>query len=107
MDFLTAEANNQNSTVFDTNGNVSVTAFVDENVYVYDPTMEKPTLDLTLWKRMAETDDRQLYIIVDDPEYSQDMTSSVIKAQYSFRLRSIRTVYNVNKADLQTGWGLE
>lgn len=107
MDFLTAEANNPNSTVFDTNGNVSITAFVDENVYAYDPTLEKPTLDLTLWKKMAETDDRQLYIIVDDPEYSQDMMSSVIKAQYSFRQRSIRTVYNVNKADLQTGWGLE
>lgn len=107
MAFLTEEANKTTSTIFDEKGDVYITAFVDENVYVYDPTKEQPTQDLTLWKKMAETDDRQLYIIVDDAEYSSDMTSSVIKAQYSFRQRSIRTVYNVNNADVTTGWGLE
>lgn len=102
---LQTEAAKENSDLFDTYGNVYITAFVDENVYAYNPLTNKQ--DLTLWKRMAETDDRQLYIIVDDYAYTDDQQSSVIKAQYSFRQRSIRTVYNVNKESLTTGWGLE
>lgn len=106
MQFLKDEAENENSTIFDNDGYVSITAFVDENVYTHDPTKDNKQ-DLTLWKRMAETDDRQLYIIVDDAKYSGDHLSSVIKARYSFRQRSVRTIYNVNKPDLKTAWGLE
>ena len=106
MQFLKDEAENKNSTIFDSDGYVSITAFVDENVYTHDPT-EDNKQDLTLWKRMAETDDRQLYIIVDDAKYSGDQLSSVIKARYSFRQRSVRTIYNVNNPDLKTAWGLE
>lgn len=102
---LQTEAAKESSDLFDTNGDVYITAFVDENVYTYNPLTN--VQDLTLWKRMAETDDRQLYIIVDDYAYTDDKQSSVIKAQYSFRQRSIRTVYNVNKESLTTGWGLE
>lgn len=102
---LQTEAAKESSDLFDTNGDVYITAFVDENVYAYNPLTNEE--DLTLWKRMAETDDRQLYIIVDDYAYTEDQQSSVIKAQYSFRQRSIRTVYNVNKESLTTGWGLE
>lgn len=102
---LQTEAQDGSSKLFDTNGDVYITAFVDENVYAYNPLTNKQ--DLTLWKRMAETDDRQLYIIVDDYAYTDDQQSSVIKAQYSFRQRSIRTVYNVKKEGLKTGWGLE
>ena len=47
---------------------------------------------MSLWKEMAETDARQLYIIVDDVSYSGDGQSVVIKAQYSFRQRSVRTI---------------
>lgn len=106
MQFLKDEAENKNSTIFDSDGYVSITAFVDENVYTHDPTNNN-TQDLTLWKRMAETDDRQLYIIVDDAKYSGDELSSVIKARYSFRQRSVRTIYNVNNPGLETAWGLE
>lgn len=106
MQFLKEEAEKTNSTIFDSEGYVSITAFVDENVYTHDPT-NKNAEDLTLWKRMAETDDRQLYIIVDDAKYSGDHLSSVIKARYSFRQRSVRTIYNVNNKDLKTAWGLE
>ena len=106
MQFLKEEAENENSTIFDNDGYVSITAFVDENVYTHDPTKDNEQ-DLTLWKRMAETDDRQLYIIVDDAKYSGDHLSSVIKARYSFRQRSVRTIYNVNNPDLKTAWGLE
>lgn len=105
MGRLKKEAANNESTLFDTDGYVYITAFVDENVYAYNPLTN--VQDLTLWKRMAETDDRQLYIIVDDYAYTEDQQSSVIKAQYSFRQRSIRTVYNVKKEGLETGWGLE
>ena len=106
MQFLKDEAENENSTIFDSEGYVSITAFVDENVYTHDPT-EDNKQNLTLWKRMAETDDRQLYIIVDDAQYTDDQLSSVIKARYSFRQRSVRTIYNVNNPDLKTAWGLE
>ena len=106
MQFLKDEAENENSTIFDSKGYVSITAFVDENVYTHKPT-DGNKEDLTLWRSMAETDDRQLYIIVDEAEYTEDHLSSVIKARYSFRQRSVRTIYNVNNPDLETAWGLE
>lgn len=105
MQFLKDEAVENKNRIFDADGYAYITAFVDENVYAYDPRTN--VQDLTLWKKMAETDDRQLYIIVDEDKYSEDYQSSVIKAQYSFRQRSVRTVYNVNKPELQTAWGLE
>lgn len=105
MQFLKEEAETDEHRIFDADGYAWITAFVDENVYAYDPRTN--VQDLTLWKKMAETDDRQLYIIVDEEKYSEDKQSSVIKAQYSFRQRSVRTVYNVNKPELQTAWGLE
>lgn len=106
MQFLKDEAETDEHRIFDADGYAYITAFVDENVYTHDPTNNNKQ-DLTLWKKMAETDDRQLYIIVDEGKYSEDYQSSVIKAQYSFRQRSVRTVYNVNKPELQTAWGLE
>lgn len=107
MLFLREEAaKGEQSTIFDSDGYVYITAFVDENVYTHDPTNENEE-DLTLWRHMAETDDRQLYIIVDEAEYTDDHLSSVIKARYSFRQRSVRTIYNVNNPDLKTAWGLE
>lgn len=105
MQFLKEEAETDKYGIFE-DGYAYITAFVDENVYAYDPRTNNKQ-DLTLWKKMAETDDRQLYIIVDEEKYSEDYQSSVIKAQYSFRQRSVRTVYNVNKPELQTAWGLE
>lgn len=106
MQFLKEEAVENKNGIFDAKGYAYITAFVDENVYTHDPTNNNKQ-DLTLWKKMAETDDRQLYIIVDEEKYSEDKQSSVIKAQYSFRQRSVRTVYNVNKESLKTAWGLE
>ena len=106
MQFLKEEAVTNSNGIFADDGYAYITAFVDENVYTHDPTNNNKQ-DLTLWKKMAETDDRQLYIIVDEEKYSEDNQSSVIKAQYSFRQRSVRTVYNVNKPELQTAWGLE
>ena len=105
MQFLKEEAVDNENGIFADDGYAYITAFVDENVYIYNPITNQQ--DLTLWKRMAETDDRQLYIIVDDAKYTDDQQSSVIKAQYSFRQRCVRTVYNVNKPELQTAWGLE
>lgn len=105
MQFLKDEAVENKNRIFDADGYAYITAFVDENVYAYDPRTN--VQNLTLWKKMAETDDRQLYIIVDEDKYSEDYQSSVIKAQYSFRQRSVRTVYNVNKESLKTAWGLE
>lgn len=107
MTFLKEEAVNNSSNIFDENGNVAITVFVDENVYVRDPNDPQGIQDLTLWKRMAETDDRQLYIIVEDAQYSDDEQSSVIKARYSFRQRSIRTIFNIYNENLEKAWGVE
>lgn len=105
LTFLKSEAQNEDSEIFDKDGNVAITVFVDENVYVRDPNTNEE--DLTLWKKMAETGDRQLYIIVEDAKYTDDGQSSVIKAQYSFRQGSIRTVFNIYDTNLTKAWGLE
>lgn len=107
MKLLKEEANKTDGspTVFDDDGYVWITVFVDENVYILNPNTGQK--DLTLWKKMAETDDRQLYIIVEDAKYTEDEQSSVIKAQYSFRQRSVRTVFNIYDTTLEKAWGLE
>ncbi|MEO4806107.1 fimbrial protein [Bacteroides thetaiotaomicron] len=95
-------------------GLVAVTAFIDEYVYVREPddpnTAENNTPLLSQWRRYVEVEDRLLYFIDgDNSRYSPDGASSVVKAIQTFKQKSIRTVYNVNKSegDLRTAWGLE
>lgn len=98
---------NDVNNIFDDNGDVYITAFVDENIYVTDPTDESATQDLLLWKKTADTQDRLLHILSGDPSYSPDGNSSLVNSIYTFRQRSIRTIFNVDKPELKTGWGLE
>lgn len=85
---------------------ISITAFVDEYIYLSDP--EKGGQDkLLFWKECVDIDDRQLHILSGDRNVSTDGNSSVTKALYTFRQKSIRTVYNKKAPDLQTAWGLE
>ena len=89
-------------------GTVAVTVFVDENLYFNHPlTGEAGEDNRSLWKLTADKDDRQLHLIVASADYSQDGNSSSIQAQYSFKQRTIRTIFNVDKEDLETAWGLE
>ncbi len=85
---------------------ICITAFVDEFLYLSHP--EKGGQDnLLFWKECVDTDDRQLHILSGNRNVSTDGNSSVTDALYTFRQKSIRTVYNKKANDLQTAWGLE
>lgn len=90
---------------------VAITAFVDENLYITNPvTRETPTKGnghLVLWKDMVDKDDRLLHIVTDAAQYSLDGNSSVVRSLYTFKQKSIRTVFNVGNEQLETAWGLE
>lgn len=85
---------------------ITITTFVDENLYFKHPITGEQT-GRSLWKLTSDKEDRILYLVITKPEYSLDGNSSVVVAEYSFRQRTIRTIYNVDHPDLQTAWGLE
>lgn len=97
-----------------TTGQVAITAFVDEYIYVRDPSdsdiSDTNTPLLGEWRRYVEAEDRLLYFINgDNSRYSPDGGSSVVEAIHTFKQKSLRTVYNTNKSadELPTAWGLE
>ena len=95
-------------------GHVCITAFVDENLYYYDPVTDpfKTNPQPQLWHDCVDRDDRMMHIVVpedgmSDGYYSPDGNTSVVTSLYSFIQKSIRTVYNAENRSLQTAWGLE
>lgn len=87
---------------------LTVSVFVDEHLYFKHPlTGETDNESRSLWKLTSDKQDRILYLIIKEAKYSQDNNSSVVTAEYSFRQRTIRTIYNVDKPELKTAWGLE
>lgn len=93
------------------NKEITITVFVDENLYFRHPITgeENVTEDgvRSLWKLTSDKEDRILYLVIQKPQYSEDGNSSVVKAEYSFRQRTIRTIFDVDKEGLDTAWGLE
>lgn len=92
------------------NGTVAVTAFVDEFLYIWDPLEDHPTQDLMLWKtKSVNQPDRMLHIISEGAQYSPDGNSSMINSLYTFKQKSIRTIYNTDESQtgLTKAWGLE
>lgn len=87
-------------------GDIVITAFVDENVTVYRP--GSTSAELTLWKEMVDTDTRQLHILTpeDDRIFSPDGNTSMVQSSYTFVQRAIRTLYD-KTSDVSTAWGLE
>lgn len=97
-----------------TTGQVAITAFVDEYIYVRDPSdpniSDNNTPLLSQWRSYVEAEDRLLYFINgENSRYSPDGASSVVEAIQTFKQKSLRTVYNVKKSasELPTAWGLE
>lgn len=97
-----------------TDGHVCITAFVEENLYYYDPVTDpfKTNPQPQLWHDCVDRDDRMMHIVVpedgmSDGYYSPDGNTSVVTSLYSFIQKSIRTVYNAENRDLETAWGLE
>ena len=127
LNHLYAEAINDKSEdgIFDRvdntrdNDRVTITAFVDEYVYVYDPTkiyyrspeavqdINTDGIDLTLWKKTANRDNRMLYLCTTGAEYSDDGETSVSNNVFTIAQKPIYTFYNTNDPDVRNGWGTE
>lgn len=121
LNFLTEEAKKSSSDLFENyngeNDVVVVTAFVDEYLYVADPTdpnetstPENPTPEgLLLWKKVVNGRDRMLHICRGAGQTSTDGNSSVIRSVLSFRQHPIHTIYDVSQPDdkLYKAWGTE
>lgn len=87
---------------------VAITVFVDEFLYVRNPLEDNPQKDMTLWKtKSVNQPDRMLHIMSEGAQYSADGNSSVIHSLYTFKQKSIRTIYNIEHPDLYKAWGLE
>lgn len=94
---------------------VTITAFVDEYVYKYDPTKvyyEIPTplddgdSDLTLWKDFVNGENRMLHICLEGAQYSPDGNTSWAESVITFSQRPIYTFYDPD-SDVSTAWGTE
>lgn len=90
--------------VFDKNGQLLVTAFVDEYYYERDPITGE--LDPDLWRQFVNAKPRELHIL-SDTEHSLDWRSDVIVSSHSIVQQSIQTIYNIYAPDLSSLWGAE
>lgn len=132
LNFLHVEANNGNSDIFERRWNsetfeyedvVTITAYVDEYIYVYDPRMIYyrqaasvglpgsgdgiEGVNLELWKETVNGENRMLNFCVEGSKYSEDGESSVARSVYSIAQNPVYTFYNPKHADLKTAWGTE
>ena len=90
---------------FDRNGELVITAFVNE--FYYDEHPFTSNAGPLLWKRVVNQDNMRLMHILSDTKESLDKESTVVGSSYTIQQRSIQTVYNQNHPDLQTAWGTE
>ena len=91
--------------IFDRNGQIVLTAFVNE--FYYDEHPFTSNAGPLLWKRVVNQDNMRLMHILSDTKESLDKESTVVGSSYTIQQRSIQTVYNQNHPDLQTAWGAE
>lgn len=90
--------------IFDSNGVIRATAFVDEYYYECDPFTGDVNPDL--WRSFVNADPREMYIL-SNVTSSTDGRSHVIDASHSIIQKSIQTVYNVSYPGLASIWGTE
>lgn len=100
---------------YDDDAEVTITAYIDEYVYKYNPTevyYEIPTAlddgdsDLTLWKKFVNAENRMLHICVKGAQYSPDGNTSWAESVITFSQRPIYTFYDPD-SDVSTAWGTE
>lgn len=100
---------------YDDDAEVTITAFIDEYVYKYNPNevyYEIPTAlayddpDLTLWKKFVNAENRMLHICVKGAQYSPDGNTSWAESVITFSQRPIYTFYDPD-SDVSTAWGTE
>ncbi len=96
--------------LFDTNNKFTVTAFVNEFYYDYNPLNEEiPLTEIekrNYWKRFVNSNKR-LMNILSETYYSKDGMSCKSVAFYSLKQSSIETIYNVDDTDDFTAWGTQ
>lgn len=93
---------------------VTITAFVDEFVYYYDPTKiyyKQPesvtTEELALWKKSVNCDSRYLHFCKAVAQYSPDGNSSWAESVITIAQHPVYTMYNPNAEGLNSAWGTE
>lgn len=99
---------------YDDDAEVTITAFIDEFVYKYNPTKdyykipdEEVTSDeLLLWKKVVNGENRMLHICVEGAQYSPDGNTSWAESVITFSQRPIYTFYDPD-SDVSTAWGTE
>lgn len=88
--------------LFDEDGNIYVTAFVDEFYYDEDPITG--TADPVLWHKFVNQPVRMMHVLCDG-QFSKDEQSSTMGSVVTIRQRAIQTIYDTSRP--QTGWGIE
>lgn len=88
--------------VFDSEGDLYVTVFVDEYYYDRDPTSDESRA--SLWHEFANEDMRTMHIMCNS-SVSSDAESSLILSAVSIRQLSIQTIYDSTTST--EGWGSE
>lgn len=93
---------------------VTVTAFIDEYLYTYNPMTEAyrapnaTNPDLTLWKQGIGHGNRMLHLVPGGKiKTSADGSTTVAYSAMTFVQRPIETIYDVDNSNLQTAWGTE
>ena len=92
------------SSVFDGEGKVLVTAYVDEYYYERHPVSGEFVPGL--WQQFVNAKPRELHIL-SNTEHSDDRRSDVIVSSHSIVQQSIQTIYNIHAPDLTSLWGCE
>lgn len=119
VNYLHSEAQKDNSSLFNDNGEVYVTAFCDEYTYIYNPEIEDyihPGTSvqnlgnaddrLGLWKQYVNAAPRTINITpMVTTNYSEDYNTSITYSEISITQNSIKTIYDPEFTG--TAWGLE
>ncbi|MBP3565028.1 MAG: DUF4906 domain-containing protein [Alistipes sp.] len=112
----------------DPNETVTITMFIDEYLYYYDPTSDpvttpaettyKGVTDLTstndkgllLWKKSVNNEPRLMHIVkAGDMAYSADGETSLSRSVVTIKQKPIISLYNTSASDefLKSAWGTE
>lgn len=105
----------KSTSVDDSEATVTITAFIDEYIYKYDPTKvfyEMPDAaeagdeDLKLWQKTVNGDNRMLHICKEGAKYSPDGNTSWAESVITFSQCPVYTFYDPNSG-VETAWGTE
>lgn len=100
-----AYESNPQSSDFDKDGKLIVTAYINEFYYEEHPITGVKSDEL--WKQFVNRDEMRLMHILSDTKESMDKESTEVGSSFTIQQRSIQTVYNHNHPDLKDAFGVE